>query len=209
MKEEFITDDNITVAFSAAFKLSSLNEILYKSAVRQLDLIIFNHLILHVVTHSGHELHSPLLAHELFNSTKVHDELEHMKHIFKTKIMPELERLSEKGTTILILDSEPILPELLNYDKKRNYYINDFNEFMMKSIPELGIKNIHRISITKRTVVGPAGMHLMPDRMHLIRHQDTISISPNLLVNLNIIINFLCNRFEPSDNLCCKNVKVY
>ena len=51
----------------------------------------------------------------------------------------------------------------------------------------------------------PPGYLMSADRFHLMAKDSPRDTCPTLIANLNIIFNYLCNRFTQEENLCCSD----
>ena len=127
-------------------------------------------------------------------------------HYTRGHLIDEL-RFWSKYATIIILEAEPISPEIHPLDARRNKYINAHNRLLRKLIPKSGLDGrIFRISANRKVVKHPNGKYMLPDRIHLQKKDEPRVTPPTLLTNINIIANFLCNRFQQNANkrdLCC------
>ena len=66
---------------------------------------------------------------------------------------------------------------------------------IIKKRHPFGLNNkIFRMTVTRKTVVGLDGQYMLPDRAHLIRKDSEHEIPPAMKANLNLILNFMCNR---------------
>jgi len=107
----------------------------------------------------------------------------------------------------LVLEAEPISPEVYDLDSQRNKHVREHNELLRKVIPENGLDGkIFRISVNTKVVQHPNGKFMLPDRFHLQKKDKPRVTPPTLLTNINVMANFLCNRFETEKNgLCCES----
>ena len=114
-----------------------------------------------------------------------------------------------KYANILILEAEPISPEINPLDARRNKYIKAHNRLLRKLIPKSGLDGrIFRISANTKVVKHPNGEYMLPDRIHLQKKDEPRVTPPTLLTNINIMANFLCNRYQRNAkkrDLCCSS----
>ena len=125
----------------------------------------------------------------------------------RTQVLDEL-RLWSEYATVLVLEAEPISPEVYPLDAQRNIHVREHNELLKELIPETGLDGkIFRISANKKVVKHPNNKYMLPDRFHLQKKDKPRVTPPTLLTNINIMANFLCNRYQENaveSKLCCK-----
>ena len=166
------------------------------------------------ITMTGIETKDKTLADKLRNTNYLQDEFLEAKREFKDTLLPFLLELTNKNKkiTVLLLEAEQILPEKFEFDQQRNFYIRRYNGLLRALIPDTGIigKNIYRMSLTNKVILGEYGEYLLPDRIHLARKDKPTVTPPTLLTNMNAMFNLLCNRFfeDEEKSYCCQGEEV-
>lgn len=170
------------------------------------DLIVMTAMILHPVTMSGIE-RDETWNNTLTNTTYMADEAKRANLQMRTSVLDEL-RLWGEYATILVLEAEPISPEVYPLDRERNQHVRAHNELLRELIPEGGLDGkIFRISVNTKVVQHPNQKFMLPDRFHLQKKDKPRVTPPTLLTNINVMANFLCNRHQEQaveSKLCCK-----
>ena len=73
----------------------------------------------------------------------------------RTQVLDEL-RLWSEYATVLVLEAEPISPEVYPLDAQRNIHVREHNELLKELIPETGLDGkIFRISANTKVVKHP------------------------------------------------------
>jgi hypothetical protein len=175
-------------------------------AHRAPNLVIMTAMILHPVTMSGLE-RDPTWNDTLTNTTYMLDEATRAGEQMRTQVIEEL-KLWSKYATVLVIEAEPISPVVYPLDAQRNVHVAAHNKLLKEVIPETGLDGkIFRISANLKVVQHPNGKFMLPDRFHLQKKDKPRVTPPTLLTNINIMANFLCNRYQENasqGNLCCK-----
>lgn len=69
---------------------------------------------------------------------------------------------------MIILEAEPILPEVEPLDQIRNELIREHNKMLQNLIPDNGIGfRIYRMSVNSKTMFNLENEPMLPDRIHL------------------------------------------
>ena len=165
-----------------------------RNATRLPDLIISPAMILHPLSASGNEARYPEIHAKIANQTHPYMDYQYNLAIssFKDRLLPFFKKMSRFNSkmVIIILESEKIKPNRYEFDEDRNFYIEKYNHFLRKMIPDEGISgfNIYRVSINEMTALGmKRGDYLTADRIHAARKDSAHVISPPLLAHWNVI----------------------
>ena len=179
------------------------------------NLVIITAMILHPITMTGSEAKNKELADKLRNSDYLEQEFLEAKREFKDSLIPFLTNLVKRNAnmTIILMEAEQILPEVFEFDGRRNFYIRRYNGLMRALIPDQGLlingsRKIFRVSLPNKVIDSPMGDgYFLPDRIHLARKDKAVVTPPTLLANWNSMFNLLCNRYQPvqpNQNYCCQ-----
>ena len=162
------------------------------------EVIIITSLILHPLTMTGWERKSNITAEEII------DAAERADITAKNALSIIMNVAKSIGAKVLILEAEPVKPEVEKFDSLRNELIDKHNVVLEKLIPDEGIDGtLFRLSMNLKSV-NIDGAFMLPDRIHLIKKDIPRKTPPAMLANLNTIFNFLCNKYDSNANLCCQ-----
>lgn len=157
--------------------------------------------ILHLLTMSGKE--NSKNFKEMIAKHPILDTVKNYLDWTKNVKLPMIKELNTKFT--ILMDPEPIMPNVYQLDETRNKYMLRYLEMLDKMMPRNGFEDrIFRMTVTRKTVVSITGNYMLPDRAHLILKDKERTLPPAMKANLNIILNFVCNRrMGMSDEVCC------
>ena len=131
---------------------------------------------------------------------------------FKDKFWPFLKNYTaENPRTKIVLykAAEYHSPERKHHYHNwvRNKYIRKFNQLIDETIPNSGYGDkIFKISANLEALKSPTGSYLLPDGCHLAEKKvGNIVIAPTIMLNINLMLNLVCNRFESDASLCCQH----
>ena len=212
--------------------LSIKNDILTKNRTTPNAIIIIG-TILHAITLTGKEKNQKRAKQikeknviEKDGKIEIDDAQILIEQVLKNKNENEHDSFANvfKSCEIIYMEVEGIRPELYEFDRNRNVWIDKMNEKLRELLPRdsdsttngsnaLNLqRNLQRMSVNLKTAksksrkTGKDIWLMAKDRFHLQSKESPRDTSPTLLANMNIIFNYLCNRFgrdDQDDNLCC------
>lgn len=198
-KNNVIQTDTLKVRQHWINHYDQFSKVLSQIKYEKPEVIIITALILHPLTMTGFENKNNITADYIKSNADTADATA------KKAIPILLETALRQNSKILVFEAEPLQPEVQKYDPLRNILIDRHNEVLKELIPDEGLQNtIFRVSMNLNTV-HLDGNYMLPDRIHLMKKDVPRKTPPPMLANLNTVFNFLCNRFDRNQDLCCQN----
>lgn len=207
-KDNTLSIFNFTISQKWLNKLQTKTEkmkIYLKENSASAYLTIIPAMTLHPIFTSGFERTAQGFA-TIQNGTLQKENIDKEMILWRDFLMPLLqEEIVDSGKIFIIVLPEMIQPEVFEFDSRRNRLITEFGVFLGNLVGDSARHGrIFLMDVNLKTYVSMNGSFMLPDRIHLVKKDQVYRMPPALKVNVNLIMNVVCNRFlNKEPGVCC------